>query len=280
MISIQNKSMDIPIIQGGMGVGVSLSSLAGHVANCGGMGVISAGHPGYQKEGFRNNHKETNLIALKEHIQKATEIAKGKGLVGVNIMVAGKGYDDLVNAAIDGGADAIISGAGLPLDLPRLAKNKILMAPIVSSARAIKLILKMWDKKHECTADFVVIEGSEAGGHLGFKVEDLEAKITQSLEEILDEVKEEVTFYEEKYKRKIPLFVAGGINTGKRLKDMILRCTLKSCGSSSIEVDRINLPNLVKRCSSGSNFPFSSTLSDIVLNLITLKILLFFPGRS
>ena len=140
--------MDITIIQGGMGVGVSLSALAGHVAKCGGMGVISAAHPGYQKEGFRKNPKETNLIALKEHIQKAKEIAKGKGLVGVNIMVAGKGYDDLVNAAIDGGAAAIISGAGLPLDLPRLAKNQVLMASTVSSARDIKLLLNMWHLKH------------------------------------------------------------------------------------------------------------------------------------
>ena len=162
MIQIQDKYLDIPLIQGGMGVGVSLSSLAGHVAMCGGMGVISAAHPGYLYEGFRQNPIATNCQAIKDHIKRAKEIAQGHGLIGVNIMVAGQGYEDLVKASVDGGCDAIISGAGLPLDLPKYAKGKTLLAPIVSSGKAARLIARVWEKRYQYTPDFVVIEGSEA----------------------------------------------------------------------------------------------------------------------
>src|SRR5699024_12820362 len=87
MIQIQDRIMKLPIIQGGMGVGISLSSLAGHVAKCGAMGVISAAHPGYNYEGFRKNPIAVNCQALKDHIQRAKELAKGNGLIGVNIKI-------------------------------------------------------------------------------------------------------------------------------------------------------------------------------------------------
>lgn len=223
MIKIQNRSLDIPIIQGGMGVGVSLSSLAGNVAKCGGLGVISAAHPGYNFEGFRKNPIKVNCDAIKYHIKRAKEIAQGKGLVGVNIMVAGKGYEDMVKACVDGGADAIISGAGLPLDLPKYAQGKTLLAPIVSSGKAARLIAKVWEKRYQCTPDFVVIEGSEAGGHLGFKKEDLLAGACQTLEDILEDVKKELAPFQEKFKKTIPIFVAGGIDCGKKLAAFIKR---------------------------------------------------------
>lgn len=221
MIQIQNRTLDIPLIQGGMGVGISLSSLAGNVAACGGMGVISAAHPGYNFEGFRKNPIQINCEALRHHIQKAKEIAKGKGMVAVNIMVAGKNYDQYVEACVDGGADAIISGAGLPLDLPKYAKGKALLAPIVSSGKAFRLVARVWEKRYQCTPDFVVIEGSEAGGHLGFKKEDLLSGACQSLEEILEEVKKEIEPFQEKFKKIIPIFVAGGIDCGKKIADFI-----------------------------------------------------------
>ena len=118
-ITIRNKKMQLPIIQGDMGVGISLSRLAGHMAGLGGMGVISAAHPGYAYPGFETQPFETNLKAIKEEIKKAKELAAGKGLVGVNIMVAMRRYGEMVKAVIEGGADAIISGAGLPLELPK-----------------------------------------------------------------------------------------------------------------------------------------------------------------
>ena len=119
-MKIRDRELSIPIIQGGMGVGISLSGLAGAVAACGGMGVISAAHPGYRDPDFYRDPLNVNRRCLKEEIAKAKEIAKGCGLVGVNVMVAVQHYADYVRAAIEGGADAIISGAGFPPNCPRL----------------------------------------------------------------------------------------------------------------------------------------------------------------
>lgn len=217
-IKIRNKCMELPIIQGGMGVGISLSHLAGNMAGLGGMGVISAAHPGYAYPGFKEDVFGTNFKAIKEEIQKAKQIAKGKGLVGVNIMVAMRRYGEMVQAVIDGGADAIISGAGLPLELPKYTEgHDILIAPIVSSARAAKLILKTWDKRYGRIADFIVIEGHDAGGHLGFKEEELRQDKCQNNDLILAEVKEAIAPFEEKYDYEVPIFLAGGIYDGKDL---------------------------------------------------------------
>ncbi|MEG1474156.1 MAG: nitronate monooxygenase family protein [Longicatena sp.] len=211
-IQLGSKTMDIPIIQGGMGVGVSLSKLAGAVMLEGGMGVISAANPGYAKPNFWQNSIACNCEALKEEIQKAKAISQGKGICGVNAMVAGNNYETYVKAAIESGVDAIISGAGLPMNLPSIEGSEhVLLAPIVSSAKAARLILKSWDRHYHRCADFLVIESSEAGGHLGFKKEDLMNGNVQSLEEILSEVLPEVKVYEDLYKKKIPIFVAGGI---------------------------------------------------------------------
>lgn len=213
-ITLGSKTLHIPIIQGGMGVGVSLSSLAGAVMKEGAMGVISAAHPGYQKPNFLTNSEQANCEAIKEEIIKAKTIAQGNGLCGVNVMVASHHYEAYVKAAIDGGADVIISGAGLPMNLPSVeGSEQVLLAPIVSSARAARLILKSWDRHYHRCPDFVVIEGSLAGGHLGFKKEDLLEGKVQTLDEILPEVLQELHTYETIYERTIPVFVAGGIYT-------------------------------------------------------------------
>ena len=186
MVQIKDNMLELPVIQGGMGVGVSLGGLAGAVAACGGMGCVSAAHPGCREADFHIDPNGANVRALKAEIAKARVISGGRGLVAVNLMVAMRQYAPMVRAAVEGGADAIISGAGLPLELPGLtAGSGVALAPIVSSGRAAKLILKTWDKKYGVTADFLVIEGCKAGGHLGFKEEDLLAGTAQSLEEIL-----------------------------------------------------------------------------------------------
>ena len=131
-IKLRNKTLQVPIIQGGMGVGVSLGNLAGHVAKCGGMGVISTAHTGYRCDDFWQNFLEDNLTEIKNEIHKAKEIAGGNGMVGINVMVALRYYDQMVKAAIEGGADAIISGAGIPLELPAIVGDAdIAIAPIV-----------------------------------------------------------------------------------------------------------------------------------------------------
>ncbi len=218
-IQIGSKEITVPIIQGGMGVGVSLGNLAGHVALAGGMGVISTAHPGYRADDFETNCNEVNARELAVEIQKAKEISKGKGIVAINAMVALRDYANLVKAAVSAGVESIISGAGLPLNLPSFVEGtNISIAPIVSSGKAAKVILRNWTKKYNRVADFIVIEGSKAGGHLGFSKEDLLNDSTKSLEEILPEVMEAIQPFEEKYDVKIPVFVAGGIYTGKDIK--------------------------------------------------------------
>lgn len=201
----------IPIIQGGMGVGVSRSKLAGAVAKEGGIGILSTAQIGYDEPDFNKHQIESNLYAIKKHLSKAKEIAMG-GIVGVNIMVATKQYDRYVQAACEGGADVIISGAGLPISLPGLVQGfKTKIAPIVSSVKATSVILKMWDKKYKTTADFLVIEGPRAGGHLGFSKEQLdhidELDYDSEIKGIIECKKE----FEEKYNKQIPVVVAGGI---------------------------------------------------------------------
>ncbi len=219
IIQLRNKQIQIPLIQGGMGVGVSLGNLAGHVAKCGGLGMISAAHTGYRCDDFWQNFLEDNLAEIKSEIHKAKEIAGGNGMVGVNVMVALHHYEALVQAAVDGGADAIISGAGIPMELPGLVGDAdIALAPIVSSGKSARVICQAWKKRHDRLPDFIVIEGSKAGGHLGFAMEELQQGTTQPLEEIFNDVQAVVQTFEETYGVKIPIFVAGGVYTGCDLK--------------------------------------------------------------
>ena len=151
-------SVPVPVIQGGMGVGVSLDRLAGAVAKEGGIGVISTAQIGFLEDGYENNPLKTNLAAIRKVIERARKIAKG-GMIGANIMVATKGYGEYVKAAVEAKVDLIISGAGLPVDLPQYVKNvKTKIAPIVSSEKAAKVLLKLWDSKYHRVPDLVVIE--------------------------------------------------------------------------------------------------------------------------
>ncbi len=207
-----------PIIQGGMGVGVSRSRLAGAVAKEGGIGIISTAQIGYDEPDFNKHQIESNLEAIKKHLRLAKEQAAG-GVVGVNIMVATKQYERYVKAACEGGADVIISGAGLPISLPELVRGfKTKIAPIVSSLRATSVILKMWDKKYQTTADFIVIEGPLAGGHLGFTKEQLDQIESLNYDREIRGIIEGKKLYEEKYGKKIPVIFAGGVYDKEDIK--------------------------------------------------------------
>ena len=215
MLTLAGKALPVPILQGGMGVGVSLGGLAGAVAACGGMGCISTADAGYREPDFARDPASANHRALTAEIQKAKALAKGAGLVAINAMVATQDYAAAIRTAVKAGVDAVVSGAGLPLELPGLVGTReVAIAPIVSSARAARLILRRWAKEFARTADFVVIEGCKAGGHLGFAEADLLADHCQSLDEILPEVLAEVKPYEAQFGHAIPVFVAGGIYTG------------------------------------------------------------------
>jgi len=208
---IGNLSAPVPIVQGGMGVGISLSGLASAVASYGGIGVISAAQPGFREPDFYTNTLEANMRALSREIKKAKENSNN-GIIGVNIMVALNDFDSYVKCCVENDADIIISGAGLPMKLPELTKNSnIKIAPIVSSLKATKIILQRWDKRYKRTADMIVIEGPKAGGHLGFHKEEAE-----QLENIDDEIKLIISYkkeYEEKYNKYIPIIFGGGVFT-------------------------------------------------------------------
>jgi NAD(P)H-dependent flavin oxidoreductase YrpB (nitropropane dioxygenase family) len=222
MPQIKGRRLVLPIIQGGMGIGVSLGNLAGSVAACGAMGVISSANTGFRESDFWTNSLDANMRTLRAEIAKAKRISDGRGLVAVNIMVATSQYPQAVKASVEAGADAIICGAGLPLDLPGLAgEADILLAPIVSSGKAARTICRMWDRRFARVPDFVVIEGSEAGGHLGFNKEELLGGKAQRLAQILADVKNELQEFELKYNCRIPVFVAGGVYTGADVAEYI-----------------------------------------------------------
>ena len=202
-----------PIIQGGMGVGVSLSGLVGAVAAEGGIGVISSAQIGYREPDFHKNPIECNLREIKNQIDKAREIAKN-GIIGINIMVATKRYEDYVKAAVAAGVDLIISGAGLPTTLPSLVEGfQTKIAPIVSSLKSVKVICKLWDRKYNRVPDAVVIEGPRAGGHLGFSPEQLADIDGLNYDEEVKSIIALVREYGEKYNTHIPVITAGGIYT-------------------------------------------------------------------
>ena len=216
-IRIGDKCCKYPIIQGGMGVGVSLHRLAGTVSREGGIGVLSAADIGYLEPDFETNPKEANMRAIKTEIEKAREIAGKDKIIAANIMVAMTDYADLVKEFVKQGIDLIISGAGLPLNLPEFIEgSKTKIAPIVSSLRCCQLIVKTWRRKYNYVPDMIVIEGPKAGGHLGFKREELFAEegSKPELEKITSEVVSFVRELEKETGKEIPVIAAGGVWDG------------------------------------------------------------------
>ncbi len=211
---VGNLIIKKPVVQGGMGVGISLGNLAGAVAKAGGMGTISTAQIGFLEDDFEEHPMEANLRAIPKELEKARKIAP-TGVIGFNIMVATRNYAEYAKAAVKAGADFIVSGAGLPTNLPKIVgAAKVKLAPIVSSAKSAGVILKYWDKKYDKIPDFVVIEGPEAGGHLGFSREELEEYKKESYTIFHDEVRKIQTVihtFEEKYRKKIPVVLGGGI---------------------------------------------------------------------
>lgn len=213
-LKIGELKAKLPIIQGGMGVGVSLSGLAAAVANQGGIGVIAAAGIGMLEKDCISNFHEANIRALRNEIKKARELTNG--IIGVNIMVALSDFAQLAKAAIEEGIDAIFAGAGLPLDLPGLLDkfSKTKLIPIISSAKAARIIIRKWVDKYNYVPDAFVVEGSKAGGHLGYKAEQLDDP-QYSLEKIVVDVVNEIKPFEDEYNKKIPIIAGGGIYTGE-----------------------------------------------------------------
>lgn len=229
-LQIGSLKARIPIIQGGMGIGISLGNLAGAVAKSGGVGIISAAQIGFKDKLFQKKPLDANLIAMGTELEKARAQADG-GIVGFNIMVAMDNYEKYVRKAVEIGTDLIISGAGLPTELPTYVEgSKTKIAPIVSTAKGARTILKYWARKHKRTADMLVVEGPEAGGHLGFKVEDIEPYSQGGFKEEVIAIIELVKEYEEQFDCEIPVVVAGGIHNSQKVEEML------ELGASGVQI--------------------------------------------
>ena len=219
-LKIGSLEIAIPVIQGGMGVGISLSGLASAVANEGGAGIISSAGLGLLYKKFSVDYLEASIAGLKEEIRKARE--KTSGVIGVNVMVAMTNFADMVKTAIAEKVDILIAGAGLPLDMPSFLKkdSSTKLVPIVSSARAAKIICDKWKTNYDYLPDAVIVEGPKAGGHLGFKEEQIEYS-NYSLEKLVPEIVSELKSFEDKYGQQIPLIAAGGIYTGQDIRNIM-----------------------------------------------------------
>ncbi len=219
-LKIGNLAIAVPVFQGGMGVGISLSGLAAAVANEGGVGVISSAGLGLLYRELSENYLEASILGLKEEIRKARE--KTLGVIGVNVMGALTNFADMIRTSISEKVDIIIAGAGLPLDLPSFLKEGSItkLIPIVSSARATKIICEKWKANYDYLPDAVIVEGPKAGGHLGFKEEQINNE-DYRLEKLVPEIVNELKSYEDKYDKRIPLIAAGGIYTGKDILEIM-----------------------------------------------------------
>ncbi|MDR1755593.1 MAG: nitronate monooxygenase [Culturomica sp.] len=231
---IGKYEIKLPIVQGGMGVGVSLNGLAAAVANEGGIGVISAAglgllYPEYKK----STYLERCIYGLREEIHKARE--KTCGVIGVNIMVALSNFADMVRTSIEEKVDVIFAGAGLPLDLPSFLKadSRTQLVPIVSSSRAARLICEKWLAGYNYLPDAIVVEGPKAGGHLGFKREQIEDE-NYALEHLIPEVVEVTRSYADR--KRIPVIAAGGISTGEDIARFM------ALGASAVQMGSIFVP--------------------------------------
>ncbi|MDP3179903.1 MAG: nitronate monooxygenase [Spirochaetaceae bacterium] len=209
----------VPIVQGGMGVGVSLSGLASAASRAGCVGVIAAAGIGLLEPDGGSDYPGASVRALRREIRRARELSDGP--LGVNIMVALGNFADMVKTAVEEKIDIIFAGAGLPMNLPEFVRgSKTLIAPIVSSARAATLILKRWRDKYGYIADAVVVEGPLAGGHLGFKRGEI-GETAHSLERIVPEVVEAVRPFAAEAKYELPVIAGGGVYTGADIRRVL-----------------------------------------------------------
>jgi NAD(P)H-dependent flavin oxidoreductase YrpB (nitropropane dioxygenase family) len=227
-LRIGNITADVPIVQGAMGVRISLSSLASAVANAGGIGTIASVGLG-DIEKAKTEYERISREALIAEIRKAKSLTNGP--LAVNVMGVLSNADDLIRTSVLEGIKIIVSGASLPLKLPALVEDRsVSLVPIISSGRAAGLVLRAWDKRYMRTADGIILEGPLAGGHLGFSMDQLKQLEQHSLPILLADVLEAIKPYEDKYGRKIPVIAGGGVYDGKDIAEMLI------AGASGVQI--------------------------------------------
>ncbi len=269
-LKIGHLQIKVPVIQGGMGVGVSLSGLAAAVANQGGVGVISSAGLGLIYRDPSMSYLEAAIFGLKEEIRKAKE--KTRGVIGVNVMVAMTNFADMVRTAIAAKADIIFSGAGLPLDLPGYLEkgSATRLVPIVSSARAARIICEKWKANYDYLPDAIVVEGPKAGGHLGYKIDQIDDSHF-SLETLLPQVIEQVEQFSQAHGVHIPVIAAGGIYTGEDIyRIMQLGASGVQMGTRFVTTEECDAPQSFKQAY------LDATQQQIIL----IKSPVGMPGRA
>lgn len=260
----------VPIVQGGMGIGVSLSGLAAAVANMGGIGIIATVGLGLIHGENKNSFRKNNILGLRKEIRAARKLTDG--ILGVNIMTVLSNQDDLVRTATEEGIDIIFSGAGLPLDLPRYKKdgNKTKLVPIVSSARAASIITNRWKRNFDYLPDAFVVEGPKAGGHLGFSHENLE-KDPPALEDlVIDTLQVSQDIYNQ-YNKKVPVIAAGGISSGEDIFHFL------NLGASGVQLGSLFIAT--QECDASIQFKEAIIRSDIE-DVRLIKSPVGMPGRA
>lgn len=220
-LRIGDLEVSVPIVQGGMGVGISLSGLASAVAEAGGVGVIAANGIGLLERDYYKDGRAANLRAFRREIREARR--RTDGVIGVNIMVAVNDFHELLDVAIEEKVDLVIMGAGLPIKgipVDKMREAGVKAVPIVSSARAVQMIFRMWKKIYNDVPDAVVFEGPKAGGHLGFSEEQLDDPDHQ-MEAVVPQIVEALKPFEEEAGRAVPVIAAGGVFTGEDIHNAL-----------------------------------------------------------
>jgi len=268
-LRIGDLTADIPIVQGGMGVRVSLASLAAAVAEEGGIGTISSIGLG-DFEDTRHEYERISREALQEEIRKAR--AMTQGVLAVNFMGVLSNVEDLLRAAVQEGIRIIVFGAGLPMRLPRIVDDpEVNLVPIVSSARGAELVLRGWAKRFERTAGAIILEGPLAGGHLGFTVEQLDHLEDYTLEALVPELVEAVKPYEDRFGEKIPIIAGGGIFDGRDIARML------SLGASGVQMATRFV--CTEECDAAQAFK-QTYLDAVEEDIVIIKSPVGLPGRA
>jgi len=216
-LKIGRLESKFPVIQAGMGVRVGVGHLAGSVINAGGMGVVASVGLGNYGEEHGRNYADESSYRLSLEIEEARALTGGKGPLGVNVMVALTNYEQLIHTAVDKGVDFIISGAGLPIKLPKYVSSDTMLIPVISSGKGASLITRTWLKKYNRRPDAIIIEGPLCGGHLGFTYDQLDHPEDRPIGAILKEVQEALG----EEHADIPLIAAEGVNTREDVENYI-----------------------------------------------------------
>lgn len=267
---IGDLTIPIPIVQGGMGIGISLSGLASAVATAGGIGTIATVGVGLIYGTPDKSFRQNNIDGIIHEIRKARQLTKG--ILGVNIMSVLTNFSDLVKTSIDEKIDVIFSGAGLPLDLPKfkIQGSKTKLVPIVSSGRAAQVIAQKWLHNYNYLPDAFVVEGPEAGGHLGFSFKDLDTK-KHNLDTLVEDVLKVTGEIEVTHNKKIPVIAGGGITSGKRMHEIL------NLGASAVQLGSSFIAT--KECDASDKFKEAIVSSD-KNNIRLIQSPVGLPGRA